>query len=230
VFDENLTAALRVSLGDWRDAITWPKEIFTDLVARSEFYDDLGFNNALTDFPALAFEQSLKITGLRREPPSLVDLYGPPVATADDDAEEESLARTNVAHDWLLRLETQLRDFIDKTMTGSFGTKWHKQRLPNGLLEEWQEKKEKAMQQGGRDWPLIAYADFTDYERVICKADNWREVFAVFFVRKESMRESLQRLYPIRLDTMHARPITQADELLLYVETQRIVEAIKRLD
>jgi hypothetical protein len=69
VFDENLTAALRVGLGDWRDAITWPKDIFIDLAARSEFYVGFGFNHALTDFPAPAFDQSLDIAGLRREPP-----------------------------------------------------------------------------------------------------------------------------------------------------------------
>ena len=228
VFDESLTAALRRGLGDWRDRIIWPKDIFTDLAGRSEFYVGLGFNQALADFPAPAFEQSLDLAELRSEPPTLIGLYGAPVAPADDEEEEEGLARTNAAHDWLLRLETQLRNFIDAVMTRSFGAKWHKQRLPNGLYDEWQEKKRKAMQSDGKDWPLIAYADFTDYERVICKGDNWREVFAVFFVRSESVRESFQRLYPIRLDTMHARPITQDDELLLYVETRRLVKVIKQ--
>lgn len=222
------TTALRVGLGDWRETISWPKDIFTDLAVRSDFYAGLGFNHALTDFPGPAFEQSLDIAGLLRDPPPIIALYGAPVAPADDDAQEEGLARTNIAHDWLLRLETQLRSFIDAAMTNAFGPKWHKQRLPNGLHDEWQEKKRKAMQAGGKDWPLIAYADFTDYERVICKSDNWREVFAVFFVRTESVRESFQRLYPIRLDTMHARPITQDDELLLYVETRRIVNVIRK--
>jgi Swt1-like HEPN len=227
VFDESLTVALRGGLGGWRDRIIWPKDIFTDLAGRSEFYVGLGFNQALADFPAPAFEQSLDLAELRSEPPTLIDLYGAPVAPSDDEA-EEGFARTNAAHDWLLRLETQLRNFIDAVMTRSFGAKWHKQRLPNGLYDEWQERKRKAMQSGGKDWPLIAYADFTDYERVICKGDNWREVFAVFFVRSESVRESFQRLYPIRLDTMHARPITQDDELLLYVETRRLVKVIKK--
>ena len=76
------------------------------------------------------------------------------------------------------------------------------------------------------DRPLVAYADFTDYALLICRSDNWREVFAMFFGRPESVRESFQRLYPIRLDTMHARPITQDDELLLYVETRRLVKII----
>jgi hypothetical protein len=48
----------------------------------------------------------------------------------------------------------------------------------------------------------------------------------MFFGRPESVRESFQRLYPIRLDTMHARPITQDDELLLYVETRRLVKIL----
>lgn len=64
------------------------------------------------------------------------------------------------------------------------------------------------------------------YERVICKKDNWREVFGGFFDRPENVRESFQRIYPIRVDAMHARPITQDDELLLYVETRRLVKII----
>ncbi len=225
-FGDSLASALRIDLGDWRDPIAWRPEMFTDLEVRSDFYVSLGFDRALTDFPAPAFEQSLDIAGLRREPPSLVDRYGAPVARSNDDDNEEGLARTNMAHDWLLRLETQLREFIDERMTRSFGTGWPKHRLPDGLYESWQEKKRKAIEAGGKEWPLVAYADFTDYERVICRGDNWREIFAAFFGRPESVRESFQRLYPIRLDTMHARPITQDDELLLYVETRRLVKVI----
>jgi len=225
-FGDSLASALRIDLGDWRDPIAWRPEMFTDLAARSDFYVSLGFDRALTDFPAPAFGQSLDIAGFRREPPPLVDRYGAPVPRANDDDKEEGLTRTNMAHDWLLRLETQLREFIDERMTRAFGTDWPKHRLPNGLYDAWQEKKQKAKEAGGEEWPLVAYADFTDYERVICRGDNWREIFAVFFNRPESVRESLQRLYPIRLDTMHARPITQDDELLLYVETRRLVKVI----
>ncbi|NIA70462.1 hypothetical protein HBA54_17840 [Pelagibius litoralis] len=60
--------------------------------------------------------------------------------------------------------------------------------------------------------PLIAYADFTDYHLIVCRRDNWREVFSAFFQREENVWESFQRLHLIRLDTMHARPITQDDE------------------
>lgn len=226
-FGEDLSAALRLDLGDWRDPITWRPEIFADLGARSEFYAGLGFNRSLTDFPVPAFQERLAIAGLRREPPLLVELYGTPIPRSDDE-KEKNFERTNTAYDWLLRLETQLRAFIDEKMTRAFGEDWPKDRLPNGLYEEWKEKKRKAKQFSGKDWPLIAFADFTDYERVICRSDNWREIFSRFFGRQESVRESFQRLHLIRLDTMHARPITQDDELLLYVETRRLVKVIMR--
>ncbi|MEJ8568856.1 Swt1 family HEPN domain-containing protein [Elongatibacter sediminis] len=223
-FEDQIGIALRESLGDWRDPISWPSNIATDLVARSEFYVGLGFDSDLTDFPAPAFLESVSTAGLRREPPSVVVGYGPPVPQTE--FEEQALIRTNMAHDWLLRLETNLRRFIDRRMTQEFGPEWPKHRLPTGLYEKWMEKKKKAVSAGRGEWPLIAFADFTDYERVICRKDNWREVFSGLFGRPEGVRESFQRLYMIRLDTMHARPIGQDDELLLYVEVKRLIKVV----
>lgn len=40
------------------------------------------------------------------------------------------------------------------------------------------------------------------------------------------MQEPLQRLYPVWIFSYHARLITQDDELLLYVETKRVLKAI----
>ena len=62
---------------------------------------------------------------------------------------------------------------------------------------------------------------------VITRRDNWRQLFQCCFERPEAVRESFQRLYPIRRDTMHARFVSQDDELLLYVEVKRIMRAIK---
>lgn len=221
-FGSELSSALRSDLGDWRDIIAWPSEIFADFGARTEFYVGLGFNSKLADFPAPAFQEILNITGLQRDPPPLVNVYDSPSNSSEDD-DDELLERTNKAHSWLLRLETQLRCFIDQEMTKAFGSNWPRHRLPNGLYDEWVQKKNRSEQgRTNRDMPLIAYADFTDYVKVICKRDNW-VVFSKFFTRQEDLRESFQRLHPIRLDTMHARPITQHDELLLYVEANRLM-------
>lgn len=228
-FDTDFTNLLRKDLGDWRDKISWPENIFSDAMARTEFYVDRGFNTNLTNFPATSFHESLDIAGLRRPLPILVEEYGSPVSPSENDDDERGYIRTNTAHDWLQRLEGSLRLFIDKSMTAKYGKDWARHKLPNGLYDQWLEKQQNANHGEAKVYPIIAYADFRDYESVICKKDNWREVFHVVFTRMEDVRESLQRLYPIRIITMHARQITRADELILYIEARRITEAIQRM-
>lgn len=220
-FDENLAGMLRANLGDFREQITWRPEVLTDLAARADFYATLGFNRELTDFPLHAFEQSLEIAGLNG---SLIPTPAAPLAIV----EETGLARTNKAHDQLQRFERTLRKFIDNVMTEACGPKWPKQRLPQAIYERWRDKKQKAEQARAEVRPIIEYADFTDYEPLICRSDNWEDVFKVFFKRPEGVRESFQRLYPIRLDTMHARLITQEDELFLRVEIIRLAKLIPK--
>lgn len=225
-FSPAVTDAVRDKLGDWRDAITWPDGIWRDLGARQSFYVGLGFDADLTDLPAPAFREATDLADIRTESPRLIKFYDPPVPPAADAGEEAAFARTNDAYKWLLRFESNLRRLIDTEMKREFGTDWPKHQLPNGLYEQWQEKHDDAVRNGAPPHPLIAYADFTDYWRVIGRRDNWRRVFKTRFRRLEDIRESLQRLYPIRLDTMHARPIGQDDELLLHVEIKRIMRVV----
>lgn len=216
-FDDSLAATLRTSLGDWRDPISWRPEVFTDLAARGDFYVELGFNPSLTRFPLPAFEQGLEISGLEQVESE----------SESADSEEDGLVRTNAAHNQLLRVERSLRRFIDRQLTRAFGLDWPKHRLPNGIYDSWQEKKRKAEEAGAEERPLIEYSDFTDYGPILCRRDNWREVFQAFFRREESVRETLQRLHPVRLDVAHARLITQDDELLLRVEIRRLHKAMR---
>jgi len=221
-FDERLVNELRASLGDWRMAITWPENIFGDALLRTAFYADKGLDLRLTDFPAAAFQQGAALAGLAGEPPPLLDSY----SDENNEPDRDGFERTNAAHSRLLRFETQLRNFIDERMTVTFGKDWIKHHVPGDIRERWHEKKNKASNNGEREWPLLAYADFTDYVPLITRKDNWEAVFSSFFRREEFVRESFQRLYPIRICTMHARLITQDDELYLYVETKRVLEAI----
>src|SRR5690606_29975971 len=218
-FHDSFTDTLRLDFGDWRDAITWPSNLI-DENTRAALYIERGFDPELTNFPAEALEESLSINGLRKNPPPLVALYGEPVSITVGAETEEDLTRTNQAHEWLLRFETQIRQLIDIILTTHFGPDWPKHCLPKEMRDKWQEKKEKAEKVGGRIFPLIAYADFTDYALLICKRDVW-PLFERLFRRQEYVRESFQRLYPVRLATMHARPINSDDELYLFVEIKR---------
>lgn len=224
-FDDRLTELLRVSLGDWQHQITWPEAILNDPLARSAFYAERGLDPALTAFPAEAFAQSLDIAGLRSPLPPRIGLYDHEEA-GEDDEEEATFVRTNAAHDRLQRFETHVRNFIVEQMMKAFGEQWIKQRVPGDIRQSWIDKREKARANGEPEHPLIAYADFTDYVPIIIRKDNWNEIFAPFFDRQTSVQESFQRLYPIRICTMHARMITQDDELYLHVETKRVLSAI----
>lgn len=225
-FENSVCSALREELGDWRRKINWSDRLLTDIAAREASYIDLGFDPYLTKFPPLAFKQSTEISGLRCDPPPLIEIYGEPTPCPRDEDDEAAFSLTNEAHDWLFRLESGIRRFIDSLMTDAFGLDWPKHQLPNGLYKKWMEKRAAAEKAGRKTLPLVAYADFTDYDIIICKKDNWREVFSFYFSRQEDVRESFNRLHPIRLDTMHARPITQDDQLLLYVEVKRLTKVM----
>jgi hypothetical protein len=224
-FDDRLTELLRIDLGDWQDRINFPKEIFDDPLARSAFYQERGFDPALTAFPTDAFAESLDIAGLRGAPPPIIDVYNYEDVTEEDER-EASFARTNAAHDRLQRFETQVRQFIDEQMSKTIGADWVKHRVPGTMRQSWVKKREKARANGEADHPLIAYADFSDYAPIITQKNNWNEVFKPVFHRPTFVLESFQRLFPIRICTMHARMITQDDEFYLYVETKRVLSVI----
>jgi hypothetical protein len=222
-YGNSLLSGLRADIGDWRDKISFPSIALENLSVRSEYYIERGFRTGLTDFPAATFDKGLEIEELNADV-SLVALYGEPVESSDDE-DQSAFTRTNQAHLWLTRLETQIRKFIDVRMTGAYGTDWPRRQLPNGLYEKWVDKKTRAENAGRPTQPLICYADFTDYELVICKRDNWK-LFQAAFRDQANVRESLQRLYLPRIETMHARPLMQDDVLLLYAELKRLSRAI----
>lgn len=223
-FDEVLTKAIRSDLGDWRDRISFPPAVFDDPVARTEFYVERGFNSSLTDFPEEAFQECLVRVGLD------TDLQDgdewAEVMHAVDPVEDAAFRRTNKCHNLLQRLERRLRQFIDAAMTERYGADWPKKRLPPRILESWERKKSQAESAGVVLTTFIEVADFTDYDQIICRKDHWRDVFQGRFKRQESVRESFQRLHPIRLATMHARLVTKEDELYVLAESRRLLGAI----
>lgn len=214
-FDYVFAASLRPDLGDWRDLLSPLPEPLIDPVLRSGFYVERGFDPDLTDFTPSAFDEGLWIAGLSEQD-----------ATVSVDARENSFARATRAFDQLQRFEVALRRFIERVMQDAFGDDWMKRQLPPNMLETWIDKRDKAVKAGHAEQPLIDYADFTDYRAIIERRDNWNTVFKPVFGRTEDVRESLQRLSPVRIATMHARLITRDDELLLLVETKRVLRAI----
>ncbi|MCY3919435.1 MAG: Swt1 family HEPN domain-containing protein [Chloroflexi bacterium] len=223
-FGPDLSVTLRSDLGDWREESVWPQADLTDVLGRTSFYAERGLNPDLTAFPADAFRQIVTAAGLQAVSPPVADDYN--VELEFGEAERDaSFQRNNRAHDLLQRFESRIREFIDERMTTRFGPRWVDRNIPHDMRSRWVCRKQQARADGERDHPLIAYADFTDYLPIITRKDNWK-AFKGTFGRKESVQESFLRLYPVRKSTMHARLITNDDELYLHVETMRLLKAV----
>jgi hypothetical protein len=193
-------------------------DMLVNTMARSRFYIDREVNPNLTIFPTVAFREITMFAGLR-EP------FGRPKAADEPD---DGLAHSRAAFAQLQQFEVAVRRFIEEVMSAAFGDSWMKHQLPSGMLDRWMQKREIAIKTGEGDRPLIDFSDFTDYKAIIERTDNWKRIFKQFFGRPEDVRESFQRLYPVRIATMHARIVTLDDKLLLMVETKRVLRAIRR--
>lgn len=230
-YDDLSSNALRTLLGDWT-TVSLPAEIFSDWQARMEFYNKLGLDSRLTILPEPAFTTSLYNTGILRK-----DLFSPAFAVTEVEDPQENTdekywvkARMSDAYDLLFTLETQLREYLYERMTERFGAKWETQRVSGELVKAWREKRQEARKKGEAAQPLLWYADFTDYIQIIARKDNWNDIFSDVFVNSIDIQVSFQRLHPIRVCTMHARPITKEDFLLLTVEAHRILKVIGKLN
>jgi hypothetical protein len=208
-FEAKASASIRIALGDWRDPIGTLPDVIVNPIARTAFYVDRGFDASLTDFPEEAFEESLEIAELRERSENVVDL---------GDVEQD--------YGRLRELEIEIRVFISARMTVAFGDTWMRRQLPANMLDRWLEKRDFAVKAGQPEFAPIDYADFTDYIQIIERSDNWAKAFKDVFRRKEDVRESFNRLFPLRVSTMHSRIITKDDRLLLYVESKRIRRTI----
>lgn len=219
-FGAGLAASLRPSLGDWRDFETIVPAMLMEPTARVSLYTKHGFDSSLTDFLTPAFDEAIEVAGLQ-EPTYII------INDSENVSQQDNLARAREAFAHIQRFEVAMRNFIEGAMLRLFGNDWTKQRLPANMMDGWLEKKHQATKRGETEQSLIYYADFTDYIKIIDKNDNWRDLFSKIFQRREDVRESLQRLHPVRIATMHSRGLLHDDLLLLLVETKRILKALE---
>jgi len=223
-FGKTATHLLRDQLGDWRHAQSWA--VIDDPIQRSDFYLHQGLNSSLTDYPSDAFDEALNVTGI--QPIEIKPVISSYQLNSEVESDiDEPPTHMVSAYKIIYTFESKIRKFIDKIMTERYGSNWATHRVPGDMKKNWDEKRTKALDYGESEHPLICYADFTHYETIIVRRDNWEEVFKAVFRNKASVTESLRRLYPMRIPTMHTRIIISDDILYLMAETQRILKAIE---
>ena len=210
-YEKALGDRLRTAFGDWREIELPEVAVLDNLTTRSNFYRDVGYDGSLVDFPEEGFEEVLDIVSIG------------PISESEED---EALAIE--IYQALRRIERELRALIVQVLHSLEGDKWLYRALPQGMADNWLRKHEAAKRNGEQEQDPIHFADFTDYLPIVQKKNLWREGFNTVFGRKSDIEESLQRLAAIRIPDMHARPMTQDDLLLVRVEGNRILRAIRR--
>jgi hypothetical protein len=118
------------------------------------------------------------------------------------------------------------RHFIARAVQDAFGDDWITRQTPTAMKDAW-EGKWQAADKGEENRSLIEYAGFTKLQGDHRARRQLEDVFKPIFRRPEDIRESFQRLFPIRIRTMHARIITLDDELLLMSQMMRVLRAAR---
>ncbi|MGC8935548.1 MAG: Swt1 family HEPN domain-containing protein, partial [Thermoproteota archaeon] len=123
--------------------------------------------------------------------------------------------------------ENELRSFIQNKLEEEIGRDWWKQAIPPDVqqrCEERKENREKLPWMSDEEYPLIYYADFNDYFKIITRRDNWKKIFSRYFVDEAWIKTKLiLELSPIRNDIAHNRELTAEKIQKLQISTQEIL-------
>ena len=128
--------------------------------------------------------------------------------------------------------ENELRLFIQNRLKEEIGENWWKQAIPPDVQQKCIERKknrEKLPWMNEEDYPLIWYADFNDYFKIITRRDNWKKIFSKYFIDEAWIKTKLVlELAPIRNDIAHNRELTTEKIQKLQMTTQEILRCIRK--
>ena len=126
----------------------------------------------------------------------------------------------------LVKVENNLRNVIEDRLHKIEGDRWIRRRVPEDIRRRWEERIERERALRRKDLRPIDYADFADLKQIICRGDNWRDVFQFIFIDKNELQVSFSRLMPVRNAIAHARSLGMSDTLFLFSESTRILSAL----
>ena len=128
----------------------------------------------------------------------------------------------------LKNLEENIRQLIEEELSKN-NPHWWKQRIPRDVKETAEERKQKDEKRKIWDYdeqPLISYIDFTDYEKIITKNDNWNDVFQDIFHDKTAISAKLKAIEPVRNTISHTRNLDPHEIKQLKFYSEEILKSI----
>ncbi len=142
----------------------------------------------------------------------------------------KSVPRENFeAYCCIFEIETVLRELIVDRLSRVAGTKWYKQRIPEGIrIKSMEGLQYERSARWTRMIPYhpIYYVDFPDLKTIISQKNNWNEAFEEIFARNDIFQSTLSELEPIRNKVAHNRRVTMNDWSVVEAAAQKVMLAI----
>ena len=114
----------------------------------------------------------------------------------------------------IYQFETNLREFIHKTLKNYYGLRWWKSGVPHDVRTECENRME-ADQSGfipKFSSKAIEYANFADYRKIITRKDNWRLIYSSYFGNQDKLIEGyFVELEKMRNAIQHNRSTVDSD-------------------
>lgn len=213
-YTDEAAEALFIDLGVPTESGNEPE----DIEQREARYDEAGRERELIAFPPATYSEIVISAG----GPSI---FPPPPALVVVGGLIEAVGYSPETAFLLASLEAHLRLHVTARLEAEAGRSWLKQRVPENLREKWRELAEEARAANKPVFAPIHYANFMDLVDVMCRRDNW-PLFNTTFRDQGNLRVSMTRLYSVRNDLAHARPICQTDALIARMESTMLFRAM----
>jgi len=145
-------------------------------------------------------------------------------------AESESSEPVNQNVSLMMEFENTLRQFLMATLNEHYGSEWWKKAVPKDVQEnclQRKEKQEKMPWMSKTEYPLIYYADFQDYIKIILRRDNWKNIYSKYFLDEAWIKTKLvHELSPIRNSIAHNRGLSVREIQKLELATNEILNCL----
>ena len=179
---------------------------------------DSGTNPEVVAFPPTAYPSVLVVAGFEFNLPGM---DAPKSERGDTTGVFDSRDR-ELFH----QVEHHLRNLVSTELNRAAGSRWIRRRVPEDTRKKWDERKQEDQDRRGDSYALIYYADLMDLSDIICRKDNWKDVFSPIFKDPNDFQVAMRRLNPIRHAIAHGRPLVRTDQLVLCAEAVRLLRLL----
>ncbi|WP_338103254.1 Swt1 family HEPN domain-containing protein [Methanolapillus millepedarum] len=166
----------------------------------------------------------------------LKNLYmGETTAKKESGKSTPAASKQSESHYLILKdLEEKLRLFVSDRVEARFGKEWWKVTDMSFLADRWNERRimndrTSVVSKRNIHEPLINYASFSDYRRIINNPFAW-EAFEDYFPDRGWIIQRLKELDPIRNAIMHHTDLEDDDYVRLGLYSRDILKVIQKRD